>query len=311
MTTSSTGTTGTADQTAANGAAADTNANGQQTDTRTAGADQQQKTADGTGADPFAELVKDADTREWLGKRNIKDVESLGKTAREQASLLGSAIRVPGKDATDDERNEFLNKLGRPPEAKAYDFQVPKDLPEDLPYDAERASRLKELAWKTGLSQSQAAALHDAYIADFVDAYKGQKTTEAEKLAATATKETEALVKLLGPLDGAQAKATFAFADKALNVRPEAKQSLKDRGLIGPNNEILDHQLALLFADLGMAVYKEDDVLHGSADRIGNPFADGSFNLTSAMQAWKEDETHARSLIAAAGKKPSDFGLSD
>jgi hypothetical protein len=303
---------GTADTGSGEQQSADTKAAGTAQDTRNASADQKSAASgDGNGADPFAELVKDADTREWLGKRNVKDVEGLGKLAREQASLLGSAIRVPGKDATDDERNEFLTKLGRPESPDKYEFTLPENLPEGVAYDAEKAKGLKDAAFKLGLSQQQAQAVHDLYVKDMTETVAGSQQAEADRLASLATSETEKLVKMWGPLDGATAKANMAFADRALNTYPEAKAALKDLKVIGPNGEVLNHSLAVLFANLGTAIFKEDDVIHGRADRVGNPFAEGSFNMTEAMKAWREDADNARSLIAAAGKKPSDFGLPD
>src|SRR5690606_27652501 len=83
----------------------------------------------------------EADNRDWLAKQGYNTADAvvkLGKQVYAQERLLGNAIRVPGKDATQEEREAFLNKLGRPETPDAYEFAVPKDLPEHLPYDGER-----------------------------------------------------------------------------------------------------------------------------------------------------------------------------
>jgi len=251
--------------------------------------------------DPFAEL--DADTREWLGKRNAKTPAEVAKLAREQASLLGNAVRVPGEKATEEERNEFLNKLGRPATADAYDFKVPDKLPENLPYDGERATSFKTLAHGIGLTQKQAAAVHDwaveNAVTDFTGAEEAQKAKQADKR--------------WGPMDGDTAKANLAYADRAIRETggEEMIAALKRWGLMTADGVIQDETIAVSYANIGMALYKEDTIQPGNgAVAIGNPFEDGpNFNMTKQMQLVKADRDHALSLIAAAGKKPSDFGL--
>src|SRR5688572_1429096 len=115
-----------------------------------------QKEAD-TGADKgpaatvkhavFGEL--ETDTAEWLSKReDIKDVKALAKIARDKDSMVGKqaeqlakAIIPPGKDAKPEEIKAFNEKMGigSIPEDYLAEFKVPKDLPENLPYDGERA----------------------------------------------------------------------------------------------------------------------------------------------------------------------------
>jgi hypothetical protein len=116
---------------------------------------------DGTGGDPngngdgdksgegsfafdagkaYADL--DADTRNWLQSANVlEDPKALATKAYNQEKLLGGSIRIPGKDAPKEEVDAFLNKLGRPEKADGYKLEVPKDMPEGLPYDGEFAKR--------------------------------------------------------------------------------------------------------------------------------------------------------------------------
>lgn len=275
---------------------------------------------DAASPDPFAELGLDPDTREWLGKRElIKDgvdvktlATSAAKLAHEQAKLLGNAIRVPGKDAKPEEREEYLNKLGRPATADEYKFKVPEKLPENLPYDGERAKEFASVAHKAGLTKDQAQAIHDWATENAVGDFNTADAARKEQLVSTAKAETEKLIKMWGPMDSSTFKANIAFADKVLaEADPEVVDALKERGFIGEEGSVVLHAgLAKLFSKLGQAIFKEDGVLRGTADRIDNPFAEGEkFNITSQMMLIRENRPLALSMIAAAGKKPSDFGL--
>jgi hypothetical protein len=284
------------------------------------GSQTQGNSNDGNGSPLSAEAVLaglEPDNREWLAKAgyDIANPEGLGKLAKQvyaQEKLLGNAIRIPGKDATPEQREEFLNKLGRPQSPDGYEFAPPKDLPEELPYDGERAKEFKAFAHSIGLTAEQAANVHDWAAGNAVNDFQKQSSAQQEVTAARAAAETEKLVKLWGPLEGQTAQANLQMADKFLTEAggPEVMQELQERGLIGENKVVLSAGLAQLFANAGMALYREDGVLHGSPDKIGNPFAEGpNNNLTEQMRVVKSDPDQAKSLIFAAGKKPEDFGL--
>lgn len=259
----------------------------------------------------------DTDNREWLTKQgyDLSTPDGLGKLAKQvyaQERLLGNAIRIPGKDATPEQREEFLNKLGRPPTADGYEFVPPKDLPEELPYDGERASAFKTFAHSIGLTAQQAASVHDWAAGNAVKDFQNIEAQRAAQTEQQAKAATEALVKLWGPLDGQTARANLEFADRFLMEAggAEVKQELEAKGLIGPDKVILSPAIAQLFAAAGAALYKEDGKLKGDPDKLNNPFADGaSNNVTEQMRIAKSDPEAAKSLIFAAGKTPEDFGL--
>lgn len=269
--------------------------------------------AAGKGDNPFEGLGVDETTRDWLQRSNFKSVEDVLKTAHEQSKLLGNAVRVPGKDATPEEVEAFRDKLGRPKSVDDYDFRPPESLPENLPYDGERAKSFAALAHKVGLTKEQAAKVHDWAVETAVTDFNGINARTAEERATIAKAETEKLTKLWGPLNGEAMRANLAFADRVLRETggDEALAEFQRVGLIGSEgNVILSAPIAVMLSRLGSALFKEDDVVRGRADRIGNPFAEGSdFNMTAQMKIVKEDRNHALSLIAAAGKRPEDFGL--
>ncbi len=268
----------------------------------------------------FGEL--DTDTAEWLGKReDIKDVKSLAKIARDkdsmvgtQASQLAKAIIPPGDKATPEEIKAYREKMGMGLSADDYTFELPKDLPEGLPYDGERAKSFAGLANDIGLSKTQAQKVHDWALKNGVDDFNGSQAAEDERKVALAKSETEKLTKLYGPVTGEQFRATAAFADKALELGgPEVLQDMLDHGDIVEVNGQKIVQRASMFtflAKVGQSLYKEGDVVRGNPSSLSNPFMDGDQeNITEQGRIINSDRQRAFALIAAAGKKPTDFGL--
>lgn len=263
--------------------------------------------------DPFAKL-EDPATREWAQKQGLSKYEDAVRKAHEQEKFIGGAVRVPGEDASEEDRSAFAEKVLpalAPKSADEYKFTVPKDLPPDLPYDEAQAAEFKSFAKEQGLTTKQAAALHDKFISMRVSEYNGQLAQAPELIAETAKQETAKLEKLWGPADGDAARTNAAFADKVLSeLGHDVLTSFQKAGLVGPNKEMLSADLGVGLAKIGAALFKEDDVLRGDPSALGNPFAEGPhFNLTQQMQIARKDPDHAKSLIAAAGKRPEDFGL--
>lgn len=282
-------------------------------------------------ANPLIELLgadADADTKDWLGKQTERasDVKSLAKLAREQDKMIGEQakklgdatkdmVRIPGKDATPEELKAYKDKLGIPETPEGYEFKAPKDLPEGLPYDGDRAKSFAAEAAKIGLTKAQAQAVHDWATANAVGDFTNGKAQSDAKAVENAQAETTKLTKLWGPLDGQTFKANAAFADKALMEigGQEALAEFQRVGLIGDaagQKIIQSAPIATMLAKMGQTLYKEDEVLRGDPSKLNNPFAPGaSENVTAQMRMIKQDRAQALSFIAAAGKQPEDFGL--
>lgn len=265
----------------------------------------------GSASDAFAAL--DEDTRGWLQTKGIADAAALAKSAREAEKMLGDRIKVPGKDATPEERDAFFSKLGRPEKPEGYEFAAPKDMPEGLPYDGERAGKLKEAAHKIGLTPEQAKAMHDLYVQDQIETFGALGEHKKGEMAAKAKAETDKLIEAWGPLNGEKAQANLELADRAFNDIPGGQEflaELQSLGLVGEDKTVFSAATAKFLAGIGSAFFKEGELLRGSRDQVGNPFAEGDgFNLTEAGKIVKNDPDRARQLITAAGKKPEDFGL--
>lgn len=271
----------------------------------------------------FGEL--DTDTADWLSKReDIKDAKSLAKIARDKDSMVGKqaeqlakAIVVPGKDATPEEKAAYRLKIGAGITADDYAFELPKDLPKELPYDGERAKSFAALANELELPKASAQRIHDWAIQNGIADFNGLGKAEEERQVAVAKVETEKLVKLYGPVTGEQFKANAAFADKVLQLGgEEVLKDLEDAKLIVPvgdeGQKIVQRASVFnLFAKIGQTLFKEGDLVKGDPTALGNPFADGEQeNVTNQGRMIRDDRPRALAMIAAAGKKPADFGLS-
>lgn len=267
----------------------------------------------------FTEL--DKDSRGWLAQQGYatdkgftpETVAKLAKQAREQEKLIGSSVRVPGPNATQEEKDQFLTKLGRPEKSDAYTFDVPKDLPESLPYDGERANGFKAVAHQVGLTAAQAAAVHDWYVGTAVEDFNGLSVAAQEQRTQQARAETDKLVKTWGPLDGDTFKTNMELAHRFIDTAGDASvmSELKRLGALSDDGMILSAPIAQLFAKAGTAFYQEDGVVRGKRTALNNPFdkASKDWNETQQMLMIKRDPETAYSLMAAAGVKPEDFGL--
>ncbi len=69
----------------------------------------------------------------------------------------GNTVVLPGEKATDQEREAFYSKLGRPEKADGYDIKLPENA------DPAFANSMREIMHKAGLSKSQGDTLAAAY----------------------------------------------------------------------------------------------------------------------------------------------------
>lgn len=254
----------------------------------------------GSAADPFAGL--ETGTREWIGTKGYKSVADIAKAAHSAESLIGRSVQIPGDDAKPEDLQKFYGKLGRPENAEGYEFKLPEGIPEDLPYDAEFAGSFKPIAHELGLSGKQAAGLHDWFVKTQAEGYGKSR----EAMAANAVKATETFEAKWGPQDSETFKGKIAVADRALEGLG-IKQAFEATGLLGPGGIVLDPAIGLALAQVGEVMFKEDSLESGGGSYADNPFAGG--DLTEQMKAIKADRPRALRMIAAAGKKPGDFGL--
>jgi len=89
------------------------------------------------------------------------------------------AVKVPGDDATDDERAAFYNKIGRPEAADKYELINP-ELPEGMKIDTELGVSFRDFAHKTGLTQKQAKAAFEFYNNHMVSQFSEMEKARQE-----------------------------------------------------------------------------------------------------------------------------------
>ena len=102
-------------------------------------------------------LSDDLRENDTLGK--FEDVGSLGKSYLELQKMVGSRIKVPTDESSDDEINDFYTKVGRPDSPDKYAI----NLPEGVDYDKELIGKFYEVAYENGLSNKQAQSAIEFY----------------------------------------------------------------------------------------------------------------------------------------------------
>ena len=97
--------------------------------------------------------------REATSLKDINDIESLAKGYVHAQSMVGSdKVVIPGKDATQEVKDEFWNQIGRPETSEGY--KVPtENMPGEVPMSEEHLKGFFEEAHAIGLTGQQAAAL--------------------------------------------------------------------------------------------------------------------------------------------------------
>ena len=73
----------------------------------------------------------------------------------------GTAIKLPGENATDEEWGKFYDRLGRP--ASSNDYGLSKDIPEGLDFNEEFYNEFTREIYTAGLSKKQAEKIYNWY----------------------------------------------------------------------------------------------------------------------------------------------------
>lgn len=111
-----------------------------------------------------------------------------------------ASIKVPGKDATEEEIHAYWNALGRPEKSEDYKFEETQ-FPEGLPKSEELEKSYTQLAHALGLTNPQAEGLYKFYNDIMINAFNEQKKAKEgaqEAVEKAATEADEALRKEWG-----------------------------------------------------------------------------------------------------------------
>lgn len=114
--------------------------------------------------------------------RDFKDLNGLAKSFIESQKMIGSSIRLPKEDSTEEEINKFYSKLGRPESPEIYKYDQPQDIPEDLKNDY---SDLKRVCHQAGLTNKQfeeLAAWNDKDCLEYFNKTKADLEAKEQEL---------------------------------------------------------------------------------------------------------------------------------
>jgi len=145
---------------------------------------QQQQTTGGEPPAWTAQLESELQSNETLTRH--ESISDLGKAYLELEARVKDSVRIPGEDATDEERREFFAKLGRPETPEGYQFKRP-ELPEGFvrPEEVEQDEKtFAAHAHELGLTQAQAQALYDFYAGLMTKSYERSMQEQARALEA-------------------------------------------------------------------------------------------------------------------------------
>lgn len=122
-------------------------------------ADPQDPPADSKWFDNFSD-----DTRNDVGLKRFKSAEEMFKSYRELETKIGAkGLIKPADDATDEKMEEYYRELGKPESSDKYELAMPEAF-KDLPVDENAMGNIKDLLYKSNLSQDQAGKVFEGYM---------------------------------------------------------------------------------------------------------------------------------------------------
>jgi hypothetical protein len=158
--------------------------------------------------DTVAEVKEDTWQTQYLSE------DSLGNSYVELQKLVGSRVKVPTDDSTEEDVNSFYNQIGRPESPEKYSIDLPSDS-----YPQEVIQSFLKEAHASGLTNKQAQAAINFYNTIETD---GQINSDAAMQQAKVDAES-ALKKEWGPSEYAKElavsrRAFNRFADDDLKA---------------------------------------------------------------------------------------------
>lgn len=135
----------------------------------------------------MAQLPDDLKKHEGLTK--FATIGDLGKSYIDIAGKVEGTVRIPGENATDEEKSSFYSALGRPEAPDKYEFTRPT-LPDGVQYDEKQEGAFRTMAHEIGLSQAQAEKLYGFYNNQIIESH-----SEYVRVVNEAKQEAEAALK--------------------------------------------------------------------------------------------------------------------
>ena len=201
-------------------------------------------------AEDWRASIDDPDLRK-LAERYSTPAD-MAKAVREGRQMISGMVKVPGKDASDDERAAFLKALGVPESPDAYEVALPEDLPDELqPNEAgqERLTAFVSTMHEAGATPAQVQAAVSTYFTMIQEDLAAQQAEDKRY-----TEESEA--QLRKEWTGEEFKRNQAFANRAAQFAfgegfDEARQIQTSDGRFLLDNPMLLKALARIGREMG------------------------------------------------------------
>ena len=191
--------------------------------------------APSTETQPATKTWKEAISEEFRNDPNIEkftEIDALAKSYINATQMIGKdKVAVPNKNSTDDQWNEFYDKLGRPESADKYSLNAKSEV---VPIDEQAIKQFAENAHQLGLNNKQAQGILEFYKNN-MEGMAHQAKVDTETAQAQSTQE---LRQEWGREFDTNIKKAGALA-KA-NMNPEIlDMQLKDGMRLGDHPEII------------------------------------------------------------------------
>lgn len=233
------------------------------------------------------------------------------KAYQAQQAATEGMVKVPGKDASEDEQKAFRGALGVPDKADGYDFKVPEKMPDGVAYDDALAGKFKEAAHKLGLTPAQAQGIHDMQMEHVGGLTENALKENAAQLSEKADKAHAALEEAWGKEGSQTYNKSRALAERAINMAggDDLMAEMKENGYLSADGAVLSPMLAKAFAKFGEKLAGEDSLDSSGGGAGQNPYKPETFNMTKQIELQRNNPDKARQFILAAGENPKEYGL--
>lgn len=194
--------------------------------------------APAASADWRASLPEELKAEPSLG--GFKDVGALAKAWVETKRMVGDAVKIPGPDATPEQRAAYNKRIGVPdsPEDYAKTIKLP-EMPKDHPeWSPTRLASARIAAHENGLTPAQLQGMINAFAKDSLRerdlATMGQtRAAQAEQAEALKVMERE-----WGPRDGPTWKRNVGLAERVVRHFFGGDQRMLDQLKMGASDPI-------------------------------------------------------------------------
>lgn len=248
----------------------------------------------------------------------IAFLDGVAESYQGLVSKMGQQFTVPKADASDEDWNKFTSML-RAEKADDYKFTLPKDLPQNFPYEKESAQAFQQFAFDSGIHPKHAAMMHDW----FVQAAAKNFTSAVEAINTRVKDSHAALTKEWGHTDSPSYRENVEAGRRAIQNLGgnDLVTELKSFGMITDNDMIVAPVLAKALATVGAVLYKEERQVPSSGSQTsgqheggggtqsGNPFKRETEHLGKQAELVKSNPDLAKRLIREAGFDPKEWQL--